>query len=66
MPATTATRLRALRDGLREISYARQLADDLAGAVFDHIETNGRRPLVRDHLATALAAVLLSRSPPPP
>jgi hypothetical protein len=73
MPATyiphgdtidTATRLRALREGLRELGRVRQLADELAGAVLDHIEANDRRPIVRDRLTSALAAVLLSHCPP--
>jgi hypothetical protein len=35
------------------------LADKLAVAVFDHVEANAGRPIVRDQLADALLAVLL-------
>jgi hypothetical protein len=35
------------------------LADRLAVAVFDHVEANAGRPVVRDQLADALLAVLL-------
>jgi hypothetical protein len=74
MPATytpkadtvdVVTRLRAIKEALRELAQVRQLADQLAGAVLDHIEANGRHPLVRDRLTAALTAALLARSPPP-
>jgi hypothetical protein len=61
----TASRLRAIREGLRELARVRELADQLAGAVFDHLEANGRRPLVRDQLTSVLVAALLSQTPPP-
>jgi hypothetical protein len=57
---------RTLKEALRELAQIRQLSDELAGAVLDFIETNGRRPIVRDRLTSALAAVLLSHCPPPP
>jgi hypothetical protein len=62
----TATRLRAIREGLRELARVRELADELAGAVLDHLEANSGRPVVRAQLATALTVVLLSHTPPPP
>jgi hypothetical protein len=74
MPATytprgdtidTASRLRAIKEALRELTQIRQLADQLAGAALDYIEANGRRPIVRDRLTSALA-VLLSHCPPQP
>jgi hypothetical protein len=75
MPATyippgdtidTASRLRAIKAALRELAQIRQLADQLAGAALDHIEATNGRPLVRDQLATALTAALLSHASPPP
>jgi hypothetical protein len=62
----TATRLRAIQEGLRELARVRELAHQLSGAVLDHLEANAGRPIVRAQLAAALTVVLLSHTPPPP
>jgi hypothetical protein len=54
-----AARDRQLRAELHRMAALPGLADRLAQAVFDHVEGNAGRPVVRDELATALLGVLM-------
>jgi hypothetical protein len=63
---------RAARAERHRLEALPVLADRLAQAVFDHVEANAGRPVVRDQLAATLHSVILSsglwrdpRRPPP-